>query len=110
MKLTVENPSGILVAEVDVDDGCPFASSPGEPPGFVLGRFVAGPGFSAIQMLLEEFRALYADGELDAAFAIHTSIDKLGLVATDSQGRRFTVFNVFFQNGGPLFAAVSASG
>ena len=106
MKLSVTNDRGLLVADVEVDPDCPFAREPGDAPGFVSGTFTAGPAFVHIQTQLDAFNKVYATGNLAKAASLHEEIDQMNMVARDEDGQTYRVFNVYFQQGGTLFAAV----
>ena len=104
MDLSVRFPDGELVAEVRPNPECPFAQDP-ESGSFVLGSFTPGPAFSRIRVALAAFLAAFDAGDLSLASRLHEEIDSLGLVATDSAGRAYRVWNVNFQEGGLLFNA-----
>jgi hypothetical protein len=104
MRLSVRFPDGELVAEVQAEPECPFAQDP-ESGSFVLGLFTPGSAFSRIRVDLDAFLAAFDTGDLSLASRLHEEIDSLGLVATDSAGRAYRVWNVLFQEGGLLFQA-----
>lgn len=104
--LTVRDSVGGVVANVRAAPDCPFATNPGEPPGFVIGSYTPGPEFAPIGEMLAKFRAIYSLDDTDAAIAAHNEINALNLSATDALGNVYCVFNVYFQSGGLLFAAV----
>ena len=106
MQLSVTDQGGVLVAYVNVHPDCPFAREPGEPPGFVFGTFTRGPGFADVQTRLHTFNQVYATGNVAEAASLHEDIDRLNLIATDENGLSYRVFNVYFEQGGNLFAAV----
>jgi hypothetical protein len=103
MNLTVTDEHGVVVAGVDTasllhptSDGSVFAH--------VVGRFEPGPGFARIRSMLERFDKVYRTGDLERASAVHQEIDRLEMQATDSQGNRYHVFNVYLQQDALLFA------
>src|SRR5688572_24647067 len=107
MRLTVTFPDGALVADVVVEPDCPFAREPGEPPGFVVGNFAAGPAFPRVRDMLDVFNSVFASGDLVRASELHEQMDRLGLIATGLDGQVFQVSVVYFQAGGLLFAATT---
>src|SRR6478752_5173256 len=108
MKLWVRDDRGALIADVDVQPDCPFAREPGEASGFVFGTFTMGPAFADVQARLDVFNWVYATGNLAEASALHEEIDGMNMVAIDHRGQVYSVFNVYFVQGGHLFSAIRA--
>jgi hypothetical protein len=104
MQLTVIDELGSLVAEVETESE--FHESPdGSAFAHVFGHFRTGPGFARVRSMLDRFLEIYAAGDFEGSLKAHVEIDHLGMTAVDSQGRTYSVYNVYFQDGGPLFAA-----
>lgn len=95
---------GALVAEVDSES--PVHESPdGSAFAHVMGHFKPGPGFARVRGMLDRFYEIYTAGDFEGSLKAHAQIDHLGMTAVDPQGRTYSVYNVYFQDGGPLFAA-----
>jgi hypothetical protein len=104
-RLTVREPGGTIVAEVEIDPSCAA-----EPELLhVFGRFSPGPGFARVKLLLDEFEALYGKGDLAGAAEAHERIDRLQLTATSTAGVEYAVFNVYFPDAGLLFTVSKTS-
>jgi hypothetical protein len=109
MKLVVTDGSGQLVGEVSPDPSCFPCNANGAEVGHVYGDFVAGPGFERIRKILDRFYPAYESGDLDQARSIHDEIDRIGLVAEDSDGRRYFVCNLYQQDRRLMFFASAES-
>lgn len=106
MRLTVTDPTGAVVASVETPSRFGRASD-GQVFVHVVGHFEPGPAFGKIRPMLDRFESAYASGNLEHAAALHGEIDRLGLLATDSEGNEYVVFDVYFQQDALLFAACS---
>ena len=106
LKMTVFDEEGVVVAEGRGKRDPPLhEGEDGSAVGFVIGRYVAGPGFARIGPMIDAFRQVFAAGDVDRALAMSNEVDRVGLWAKDSANRRFHLSNLHFQQGALLFFA-----
>ena len=106
MRLGVYDEDGVLVAEADLDPAHPLHECPdGSLFGHAIGRFTPGPGFDRIRPMLDAFKEVFEAGDAERALAMSDDVDARGFWAKDAAGRRFSLSNVQFNQGGLLFFA-----
>lgn len=106
MRLSVYDQSGVLVANADLDPAHPLQEVPGGAlVGHAIGHFTPGPGFEQVRPMLEAFKKVFNAGDPEQALAMSDVVDALGFWAADTEGRRFRVSNVQFNQDGLLFFA-----
>lgn len=70
-----------------------------------MGSFKPGPAFPRVGEKVDTFLAAFETGSIADASGLHDELGRLGLVATNSSGSTYKVWNINFQAGGLLFNA-----
>jgi hypothetical protein len=101
MEFKIADPEGAIIGVVS-----PTTRMGDDEVGHIHGDFVEGPAFGKVRDILDAFEPHYRAGDWERAAAVHAEIDRMSLIATRDDGRRYLVSNVYHQGGKLLFFAV----